>query len=182
MRSNVIAPPAIVSKAQAVDTKAVQALDSAHYLHAFTDHADLATRGARVMTHADGIYVWDSEGRQVLDGMSGLWCVNVGYGRKELADAAYQQMMTLPYYNSFFQTTNVPATLLAAKLASLAPKVGDRSFDHVFFSSSGSESNDTNVRMVRRYWTCWASRSARPSLAASTATTAAPWPGPRWAA
>ena len=152
MRSNVIAPPAIVSKAQAVDTKAVQALDSAHYLHAFTDHADLATRGARVMTHADGIYVWDSEGRQVLDGMSGLWCVNVGYGRKELADAAYQQMMTLPYYNSFFQTTNVPATKLAAKLASLAPKVGDRSFDHVFFSSSGSESNDTNVRMVRRYW------------------------------
>ena len=152
MRSNVIAPPAIVSKAQAVDTKAVQALDSAHYLHAFTDHADLATRGARVMTHADGIYVWDSEGRQVLDGMSGLWCVNVGYGRKELADAAYQQMMTLPYYNSFFQTTNVPATRLAAKLASLAPKVGERSFDHVFFSSSGSESNDTNVRMVRRYW------------------------------
>lgn len=146
------APPAIVRKAQAVDTKAVQAMDSAHYMHPFTDHGDLATRGARVMTHADDIYVWDSEGQRVLDGMSGLWCVNVGYGRKELADAAYQQMMTLPYYNSFFQTTNVPAAKLAAKLASLAPKVGDRSFDHVFFSSSGSESNDTNVRMVRRYW------------------------------
>jgi putrescine aminotransferase len=84
--------------------------------------------------------------------MSGLWCVNAGYGRKELADAAYQQMMTLPFYNSFFQTTNVPAVQLAAKLASLAPTVGDRSFKHVFFSSSGSESNDTNVRMVRRYW------------------------------
>jgi putrescine aminotransferase len=96
--------------------------------------------------------VWDSEGHKILDGMSGLWCVNVGYGRKELADAAYQQMMTLPYYNSFFQTTNVPAAKLAAKLASLAPKVGDRSFNHVFYSSSGSESNDTNVRMVRRYW------------------------------
>ena len=152
MSTNVIAPPAIVSRAQAVDTKAVQALDSAHYIHAFTDHGDLATRGARVMTHAEGIYVWDSEGKKVLDGMSGLWCVNAGYGRKELADAAYQQMMTLPYYNSFFQTTNVPAAKLAAKLASLAPKVGDRSFDHVFYSSSGSESNDTNVRMVRRYW------------------------------
>ena len=148
----VIAPPAIVSKAQAVDTKAIQALDSAHYIHSFTDHGDLATRGSRVMTHADGIYVWDSEGKKVLDGMSGLWCVNAGYGRKELADAAYQQMMTLPYYNSFFQTTNVPATKLAAKLASLAPDVGDRSFNHVFYSSSGSESNDTNVRMVRRYW------------------------------
>ena len=148
----VIAPPAIVVKAQAMDTKSIQAMDSAHYIHSFTDHGDLATRGARVMTHAEGIYVWDSEGKKVLDGMSGLWCVNVGYGRKELADAAYQQMMTLPYYNSFFQTTNVPATKLAAKLASLAPTVGDRSFNHVFYSSSGSESNDTNVRMVRRYW------------------------------
>jgi putrescine---pyruvate transaminase len=148
----VIAPPALVVKAQAVDTKALQAMDSAHYIHSFTDHGDLATRGARVMTHGEGIYVWDSEGKKVLDGMSGLWCVNAGYGRKELADAAYQQMMTLPYYNSFFQTTNIPATKLAAKLASLAPDVGDRSFNHVFYSSSGSESNDTNVRMVRRYW------------------------------
>ena len=147
-----VAPPAMVRKAQAVDTKAVQAMDSAHFIHPFTDHGDLATRGSRVMTHAEDIYVWDSEGKRVLDGMSGLWCVNAGYGRKELADAAYQQMMTLPYYNSFFQTTNVPAAKLAAKLSSLASTVGDRSFDHVFFSSSGSESNDTNVRMVRRYW------------------------------
>ena len=151
-KSTVIAPPALISRAQTMDTKAIQAMDSAHYIHSFTDHGDLATRGARVMTHAEGIYVWDSEGKKVLDGMSGLWCVNVGYGRKELADAAYQQMMTLPYYNSFFQTTNIPATKLAAKLASLAPTVGERSFNHVFYSSSGSESNDTNVRMVRRYW------------------------------
>ena len=150
--STLIAPPALVRRAEQQDTKAIQALDSAHYIHPFTDHGDLATRGARVMTHAEGIYVWDSEGRKVLDAMSGLWCVNAGYGRKELADAAYQQMMTLPFYNSFFQTTNVPAVQLAAKLASLAPKAGDRSFRHVFFSSSGSESNDTNVRMVRRYW------------------------------
>jgi putrescine aminotransferase len=61
-------------------------------------------------------------------------------------------MMTLPFYNSFFQTTNVPAVQLAAKLASLAPEVGGRTFQHVFYSSSGSESNDSNVRMVRRYW------------------------------
>jgi putrescine aminotransferase len=135
-----------------IDTTQIQAQDSAHFFHPFTDHGDLATRGSRIMTRAEGIYVWDSKGERVLDGMSGLWCVNVGYGRKELADAAYQQMMTLPYYNSFFQTTNVPAVQLATRLASLAPKVGDRSFDHVFYSSSGSESNDTNVRMVRRYW------------------------------
>jgi putrescine aminotransferase len=137
---------------QLMNTKDIQAQDSAHFIHPFTDHGDLATRGARVITRAEGIYVWDSEGEKMLDAMSGLWCVNVGYGRKELADAAHQQMMTLPFYNSFFQTTNVPAVKLATRLASLAPKVGDRSFEHVFYSSSGSESNDSNVRMVRRYW------------------------------
>jgi putrescine aminotransferase len=150
--STLISPPALVRRAEQCDTKAVQAADSAHFIHPFTDHGDLATRGARVITKAEGIYVWDSEGEKMLDAMSGLWCVNVGYGRKELADAAYQQMMTLPFYNSFFQTTNVPAVKLAERLASLAPKVGDRSFQHVFYSSSGSESNDSNVRMVRRYW------------------------------
>jgi putrescine aminotransferase len=150
--STLIAPPAIVRRAEQHDTKAIQAQDSAHFIHPFTDHGDLATRGARVMTRAENIYVWDSEGHRILDAMSGLWCVNAGYGRKELADAAYQQLMTLPYYNSFFQTTNVPAVQLASKLASLAPVVGGRRFEHVFFSSSGSESNDTNVRLVRRYW------------------------------
>src|SRR5450830_1344474 len=135
-----------------LSTQEIQVLDSAHFIHPFTDHGDLATRGARVITRAEGVYIWDSEGEKLLDAMSGLWCVNVGYGRKALAQAAYDQMMTLPFYNSFFQTTNVPAVKLATKLASLAPKVGDRSFEHVFFSSSGSESNDSNVRMVRRYW------------------------------
>ncbi len=137
---------------QHLSTKDIQALDSAHFLHPFTDFQDLAARGSRVITKADDIYVWDSEGVKMLDAMSGLWCVNVGYGRKELADAAHHQMMTLPFYNSFFQTTNVPAVQLAAKLAELAPSVGERSFQHVFYSSSGSESNDSNVRMVRRYW------------------------------
>jgi len=135
-----------------VNTKELQAQDSAHFIHPFTNHGDLATRGARVIARAEDIYIWDSEGKKMLDAMSGLWCVNVGYGRKELAQAAYDQMLTLPFYNSFFQTTNVPAVKLATKLASLAPHVGDRSFEHVFYSSSGSESNDSNVRMVRRYW------------------------------
>lgn len=135
-----------------LDTSHIQSLDSAHFLHPFTDFKELKARGARVITHAKNIYVWDSEGKRLLDAMSGLWCVNVGYGRKELADAAHVQMLQLPYYNSFFQTTNVPAANLAAKLASLAPTIDGRSFSHVFFSSSGSESNDSNVRMVRRYW------------------------------
>ncbi|MBE0472657.1 aspartate aminotransferase family protein [Rhodoferax sp.] len=137
---------------QTLSTPEIQALDSAHFIHPFTDHGDLATRGARVIVKSEGIYIWDSEGKKLLDAMSGLWCVNVGYGRQALAQAAYDQMLTLPFYNSFFQTTNVPAVKLATRLAALAPKVGDRTFEHVFYSSSGSESNDSNVRMVRRYW------------------------------
>ena len=86
--STLIAPPALVRRAEQQDTKAIQALDSAHYMHPFTDHGGLAERGARVITRAEDIYVWDSEGKKILDAMSGLWCVNAGYGRKELADAA----------------------------------------------------------------------------------------------
>ncbi|MBU3672264.1 MAG: aspartate aminotransferase family protein [Sinobacteraceae bacterium] len=125
-----------------------QALDAAHYLHPFTDHQSLARKGTRVITRAEGVYLWDSEGRRILDGMSGLWCVALGYGRRELAEAAYRQMLELPYYNSFFQCANPPAIELAAKLAELAPPQFKRSF----FTSSGSEANDTLVRMVRRYW------------------------------
>lgn len=135
-----------------LSTQEIQSLDSAHFLHPFTDFRELASQGARVIVKGDGIYIWDSEGHKILDAMSGLWCVNVGYGRRELADAAYQQLLTLPFYNSFFNTTNEPAVKLAAKLASLAPAAGERRFDHVFFAGSGSEGNDSNVRMVRRYW------------------------------
>jgi len=130
------------------DTAALQREDSLHYLHPFTDHKALAAQGARIIVRGEGIYVWDSEGLRILDGMSGLWCVNVGYGRKELADAAYRQMMELPFYNSFFNTANVPAIKLASALVKVAPP----HFEHVFYTGSGSEGNDTVVRMVRRYW------------------------------
>lgn len=133
---------------QKIDTRAIQQLDSAHYLHPFTDHNALAERGARVMVKGDGIWLWDSEGNKILDGMSGLWCVNIGYGRTSMCDAVYKQMQQLPFYNSFFNTTNVPAVQLAALLVEISPP----QFNHVFFTGSGSESNDTIVRMVRRYW------------------------------
>ena len=136
------------SRAPRYDTRALQAEDSAHFLHPATDHKALAATGARVIVRGKGIYIWDSDGQRILDGMSGLWCVNVGYGRRELAEAAYRQMMQLPFYNSFFNTSNVPAIRLAAALTALAPP----GFEHVFFTGSGSESNDTVVRMVRRYW------------------------------
>ena len=130
------------------DTAALRRLDAAHYMHPFTDHAALKAKGVRVMVRGDGIYLWDSEGNKILDGMSGLWCVNVGYGRTRISEAVYRQMETLPFYNSFFNTTNIPAVQLAALLVELAPE----QFNHVFFTGSGSEANDTNLRMVRRYW------------------------------
>jgi putrescine aminotransferase len=125
-----------------------QAADAAHYLHPFTDFKGLANKGSRVITKADNIYLWDSEGKKILDAMSGLWCVNVGYGRQELIDAATHQLKELPFYNSFFQTATPPAIELAELLAEVTPP----QFQHVFFSGSGSEGNDTVVRMVRRYW------------------------------
>ncbi len=135
-------------KHAALDTGQLQAMDAAHYLHPFTDFKKLNRKGSRVIERAEGIYLWDSDGNRILDGMAGLWCVNIGYGRKELADAAYAQMLQLPYYNSFFQTTTPPAIRLAELLAEVTPE----GLNHVFFTGSGSESNDTVVRMVRHYW------------------------------
>ncbi len=125
-----------------------QADDTRHYLHPFTDYKQLASVGARIITRADGVYLYDSDGQQILDGMAGLWCVNVGYGRRELAEAAYQQMLQLPYYNSFFKSSHPPAIELATLLAQITPP----QFNRVFYTGSGSEANDTNVRLVRRYW------------------------------
>ncbi|MBM4239260.1 MAG: aspartate aminotransferase family protein [Gammaproteobacteria bacterium] len=138
----------MTASSKARKTREWQALDAAHYLHPFTDTRALAERGTRVITRADGVYLYDSEGNRILDGMSGLWCVALGYGRRELAEAAYRQMQELPYYNSFFQCANPPAIELAARLAELSPP----QFKHVFFTGSGSESNDTFVRLARRYW------------------------------
>ena len=130
------------------DTQALQQLDAAHHLHPFNDNAALAKRGTRILTRGEGVYVWDSEGNKLLDAFAGLWCVNVGYGRKELGEVAARQMTELAYYNSFFSCTTEPTVRLAAKLAELTP--GD--LNHAFFTNSGSEANDTILRMVRHFW------------------------------
>jgi putrescine aminotransferase len=123
--------------------------DHRHYMHPFTDHKELGEKGgSRIITRADGVYIYDSEGTKILDGMAGLWCMNLGYGRQELVDAATKQMQELPYYNSFFQCTHPPAIELSELLSDLSP--GD--FNHVFFTGSGSEANDTQIRLIRRYW------------------------------
>jgi putrescine aminotransferase len=129
-------------------TAAWQELDRQHYLHPFTDYKFLHGKGSRVIVKAEGVYLYDSDGHRILDGMAGLWCVNLGYGRRELAEAAYRQMLELPYYNSFFQTAHPPVIELARQLVDLTPP----QFNRVFFTGSGSEGNDTVVRLVRRYW------------------------------
>jgi putrescine---pyruvate transaminase len=125
-----------------------QDLDRDHYLHPFTDHKDLREKKSRIITRADGVYIYDSDGNEILDGMSGLWCVNVGYGREELVEAADKQLRELPYYNSFFQCAHPPSI----ELSRLLKEISQPQFNNVFFAGSGSESNDTIVRMVRRYW------------------------------
>lgn len=125
-----------------------RALDAAHHLHPFSDTLSLNETGVRVITGGKGVWLTDSDGNQIIDGMSGLWCVNVGYGRTELVDAAAKQMSELPFYNTFFKTTTPAATTLATLLSEVTPP----GFKHVFFGSSGSESNDTIIRMVRHYW------------------------------
>ncbi|MGV2106600.1 aspartate aminotransferase family protein [Agrobacterium vitis] len=124
------------------------AIDAAHHLHPFNDTKKLNEAGVRIIERAEGVHIWDATGKKYLDAFGGLWCVNVGYGRKSIADAAYAQMQELPYYNTFFGSTTPPATLLAQKVTSLAgPQM-----NHVFFTNSGSEATDTWFRLARVYW------------------------------
>ena len=134
--------------AETFNTADLKRRDSAHYMHPFTDTKQLSEIGARIITRGEGIYVWDSDGNKILDGMSGLWCVNVGYSRQELVDTATRQLKELPFYNSFFNTSVIPAIELAELLTEVTPP----QFNHFFFCNSGSEGNDTILRMVRRYW------------------------------
>ena len=131
------------------DIAELKRLDVAHHLPAQQDYQLIEDMGgSRIVTHAEGCYIHDGDGNRILDGMAGLWCVNVGYGRKELAEVAFEQMQELPFYNTFFKTVTPPAVLLAQKIASLT---GGK-LQHVFFNASGSEANDTVFRMVRHYW------------------------------
>ncbi len=129
-------------------TKRWQEIDARHHLHPFTTHADLAQTGARVITRAEGVYLYDSEGKRLIDGMAGLWCVQAGYGREELAEAGYKALKELPYYNVFFQTTTPYVAELSEKLAEVTPK----GIDRFFFANSGSEGNDSAVKAIRYFW------------------------------
>ena len=122
--------------------------DAAHCLHPFSNFSELNTKGALMIERAEGIYIYDDSEKQYLDAMSGLWCMNMGYSCKPLIDAATKQLAKLPYYNLFFKTTHPPA----AELAKLLSEVTPEGMNNVFFTGSGSECNDTVIRMVRYYW------------------------------
>src|SRR5204863_1794108 len=127
--------------------KDLQEADRSFHLHPFTNHLDMHPQGTHVIVSGEGCYLTDAQGHRLLDGLAGLWCVNVGYGRREIIDAVNEQMRRLPYYCSFFNTTTEPAIELADKIASLTP----RGLGHVMFTNSGSEANETALKLIRGY-------------------------------
>ena len=129
-------------------TKEYQALDAAHHIHAFLDQKALNEKGALVIAKGQGLNLWDTDGKRYLDGMSGLWCTALGYGRKDLNEAAARQLEELPYYNLFFHTTHPRVVELSELLFSLLPP----RYSHVIYTNSGSEANEVLIRTVRRYW------------------------------
>ena len=130
------------------DTQTLKHLDQAHHLHPFTDFKDYAEHGGRIISRAEHIYIYDSDGNKIQDGMSGLWCCNLGYSQTSIKDAVAAQLNELPFYNNFFKCSNQPAVELASKLCQLSPE----RFQHVFFTNSGSEANDTQIKLVHRYF------------------------------
>ena len=129
-------------------SKALKELDRARYLHPFTNYKQYAKKGGNIYTRADGIFLYDTDGNELLDGMSGLWCTNLGYSQSKIIQAVTAQLEQLPYYNSFFSCANEAAVSMADELTKIMPD----GMDHVFFTNSGSEANDTNIRLVHRYF------------------------------
>ncbi len=136
-----------------MDDATLKKEDIAHHVHPFTDHKALAEAGGpRIITSAKGCYLTDKAGNEILDGMAGLWCSAIGYGNEEIAQVVADQVRELSYYNTFFKTSHPPVIALSKKLAQLHNKTRDKELNYFFYGSSGSESNDTVVRLVRRYW------------------------------
>jgi len=125
----------------------LQDADQSFHLHPFTDHREMHAQGTHIIESGEGCFLIDATGRRLLDGLAGLWCVNVGYGRREIADAVHRQMSRLAYYCSFFNTTSEPAIHLAERLARLAPA----RLNHTLFCNSGSEANESALKIIRAW-------------------------------
>lgn len=122
--------------------------DRDHVLHPYTDFSSFAETGSQIIEAAEGMYVTDHKGRKLLDGIAGLWCVNIGHGRKDMADAISRQVLQMQYYNPFGASSNIPAAELGEKLADLAPG----SLNHVYYSCGGSTANEAAVRIAHYYF------------------------------
>ena len=132
----------------AYDTEDIRRKDRDHFIHPWTDFSTFEKEGSDVMAEAEGIYVYNSDGDRFIDGIGGLWCVNIGYGREEMAQAMADQARKICYYSPFGHMTTPPAAELAAKLAELAPS----NINHVFYGTGGSMANDTAVRVIHYYF------------------------------
>ena len=121
--------------------------DRDHFLHPYTHFDSFKKEGSLVLAEGEGCYVTDVNGKRYFDGIAGMWCVNVGYGRKEIAEVMAEQALTLCYTTTFVDVSNAPAAELAAKLAQLAPG----SLNHVAFATSGSCAVDTAIRLAHYY-------------------------------
>ena len=130
------------------DACALWKLDLDHLIHPYTDFATFGRQGSQIIMEAEGMHVTDCANRTLLDGISGLWCVNIGHGRPEMAKAISDQVLEMDYFNPFGHTTSAPASELAGRLAQLAPG----SLNHVFFGCGGSEANDLAIRLVHYYF------------------------------
>ena len=125
------------------------AKDRDHVLHPYTDFATFKDEGSQVIDRAEGMYVTDTEGNRLLDGIAGLWCVNIGHGRQEMAKAISDQVLQMQYYNPFGHSTNAPAAELGYWLAQHAPGT----LNHVYYTTGGSTANDAAIRLVHYYFT-----------------------------
>lgn len=123
-------------------------LDRAHLIHPVTSWRGHEAAGTRILTSGKGAWLHDAEGRDLLDGFAGLWCVNAGYGQQSIVDAATKQMSQLAYATGYFGISSEAPIQLASRLAQAAP--GD--LDHVFFTLGGSDAVDSTVRFTRYYW------------------------------
>ncbi|GAA6198560.1 aspartate aminotransferase family protein [Pseudophaeobacter arcticus] len=129
-------------------SNALHELDRQHFVHPVSSWQGHEARGVRILKSAKGATVTDSEGRQLLDGFAGLWCVNAGYGHESVVEAAAEQMRRLPYATGYFDLGSEAPIKLAAELADRAP--GD--LNHIFFTLGGSDAVDSTIRFVRYYW------------------------------
>lgn len=143
------------------NTRDWQAADKAHFIHPFTDQKSLHAEGAHIIESGSGVWVTDTDGNRVLDAMAGLWCVNAGYGQPALIEAAHEQLKRLAYYTAFFHSA-APASI---ELAELLAEVSPPQFRRVYYANSGSEGNDTVIRLVRHYWALKGERQRKVLIA-----------------